>query len=162
MRKDGVSYRSARRVRVLAGFAGAAQRPSASPARALLDDKFVVNLGALVVGSDFTARLNGSSTTNPDIDFDETFGKAQRRHQDSRRRVLAHHSGAPSALPLLRQQHHPLARHRPGHRLGRQRFHAGGLVKPRRFKLFELAYEYAFIRQPTFELTAASACTGWT
>jgi hypothetical protein len=29
-------------------------------------------------------------------------------------------------------------------------------------KLFELAYEYAFMRRPTYEVAVASACTAWT
>jgi len=45
-----------------------------TPAQSLIQDKFVMNLGGFIVGTDVTAHLNGSSSTNPDIDFDQTFG----------------------------------------------------------------------------------------
>jgi hypothetical protein len=142
---------------LLAGLAGAAQAAqSASPAQALLDDKFVFNLGAFVVGSDFTARLNGSSTTNPDIDFDETFGKASdatRVRADALWRITpAHH------LRFLYFDN-STSRSRVIDRdiaWGDNTFQAGGVVESETdFKIAELAYEYAFMRQPTYELSGS-------
>src|SRR5947208_3193516 len=57
----------------LAGVTGLAQA-QLTPAKSLLQDKFVFNLGGFIVGTDVTAHLNGSSSTNPDVDFDQTFG----------------------------------------------------------------------------------------
>src|SRR5512140_1917458 len=56
--------------------AGAAVAQSPTNAQYLLTDKFVVNGGMFVMGTDVNARLNGQSTTNPDVNFDDTFGKA--------------------------------------------------------------------------------------
>jgi hypothetical protein len=61
------------------GFAVSAS--AQSPAQALLDNKFVFSLGGFAFNTDITARLDGQSTTNPDVDFDETFGSGG----DSRR-----------------------------------------------------------------------------
>jgi hypothetical protein len=60
-------------VLLAAGFANEA-RAQAGPAQTLLDGKFVGNLGGFIVGTDFKASLNGESTTNPEVDFDKTFG----------------------------------------------------------------------------------------
>ena len=43
-------------------------------AQGLISNSFVLSAGAFIVGTDVRARLNGSSTTNPEIDFDDTFG----------------------------------------------------------------------------------------
>jgi hypothetical protein len=141
---------------LLAGLAGTAQAQSASPAQALLDDKFVVSLGAFVVGSDLEARLNGASTTNPDIDFDETFGKA-----NDATRIRA------DALWRITPTHHlrflyfdnSSTRSRVIDRdiaWGDNTFQAGGLVESEtKFKIVELAYEYAFIRRPAYELNGS-------
>src|SRR5689334_20694775 len=56
-----------------AGFAGGANAQG-GPAQTLLDGKFVANLGGFIVGTDLKANLNGSTTNNPDVDFDKTFG----------------------------------------------------------------------------------------
>jgi hypothetical protein len=141
---------------LLAGMTGAAQAQSASPAQALLDDKFVFSLGAFVVGSDITARLNGSSTTNPDIDFDETFGKASdatRIRADGLWRITPTHH-----LRFLYFDN-STSRSRVIDRdiaWGDNTFQAGGLVESETdMKLFELAYEYAFMRRPTYEVSGS-------
>jgi len=141
---------------LLAGIAGTAQAQSTSPAQALLDDKFVVSLGAFVVESDLKARLNGSSTTNPDVDFDETFGKA-----DSATRIRL------DALWRITPTHHlrflyfdnSASRSRVIDRnivWGDNTFQAGGLVESETdTKIVEVAYEYAFMRRPTYEVNGS-------
>src|SRR6188768_1641178 len=65
-----------------------------TPAQSLIQDKFVMNLGGFIVGTDVTAHLNGSSSTNPDIDFDQTFGDgsdATRVRADALWRITPNH-----------------------------------------------------------------------
>ena len=125
-----------------------------SPAQAVLNNTFVGSLGGFIVTTDTTARLNGSSSTNPDIDFDQTFGNAN----DSTR-VRA------DALWRITPTHHlrflyfdnRTTRSRTIDRnvqWGDYTFQAGGLVEAEtKFRIYELAYEYAFLRQPDFELS---------
>ena len=55
-----------------AGAAGPALAQATTPAQALLANNWVFNLGGFVVNSDLKANLNGQSTQNPEVDFDET------------------------------------------------------------------------------------------
>ena len=48
-----------------------------SPAQALLDDSFVASLGTFIVNSSLKANFNGSVATNPEVNFDDTFGKSR-------------------------------------------------------------------------------------
>jgi hypothetical protein len=137
---------------VCAGALGAAQAQT-SPAQALLNNAFVGSLGGFIVSTDTTARLNGSSSTNPDIDFDETFGNGS-----DNTRIRA------DALWRITPVHHlrfmyfdnSTTRSRNIDRnvqWGDYTFQAGGLVEAEtKFRIIELAYEYAFMRQANFEL----------
>ena len=55
--------------------AGANGAHAQTPAESLLSNPFVFNLGGFILTTDVKAHLNGSSTTNPDIDFNDTFGR---------------------------------------------------------------------------------------
>ena len=59
------------------GMSGPALAQASGHAQSLLDDKFVLSVGAFVVRSDLKAGLNGQSATHPDIDFNDTFGRAR-------------------------------------------------------------------------------------
>jgi len=138
------------------GLAGTAQAQLASPAQALLDNKFVFNLGGFVLGTDTSARLNGSSASNPEVDFDQTFG-----HASDATRIRA------DALWRITPTHHvrflyfdnTVDRSRVIDRdikWGDYTFKAGGNVDSRvGLKIAELAYEYAFLRQPTYEVAGS-------
>ena len=139
-----------------AGFAGGAQAQSTAPAQTLLDGKVVANLGGFVLGTDLKARLNGETTSNPDVDFDKTFGKDNdntRVRGDLLWRVTPNHH-----LRFL-YFNNTTTRKRvidEDIQFGDDVFHAGGEVKATNsMKIGELAYEYAFIRQPTFELNGS-------
>ena len=124
-----------------------------SPAQALLNNTFVGSIGGFVVGTDTKARVNGSSSTNPDIDFDQTFGKAS----DSTR-------GRADVLWRITPTHHfrflyfdnTIDRSRAIDRdiqWGDYTFKAGAVVDSQvKFRIIEAAYEYAFMRRPDFEL----------
>ena len=127
-----------------------------SPSQALLNNTFVGSIGAFVVSTDTKARLNGTSSTNSDIDFDHTFGKAS----DSTR-------GRADALWRITPTHHlrflyfdnTVDRSRAIDRnveWGDYTFQAGAVVESQvKFKIIEAAYEYAFMRRPDFELAGS-------
>ena len=134
-----------------AGFAGGAQA-QAGPAQNLLDGKFVGNLGGFIVGTDLKANLNGSTVNNPDIDFDKTFGDSDntRIRADALWRITPTHH-----LRFLYFDDSTSRRRVIDEDLawGDHVFTANGEVKSKNsFKIYEFAYEYAFIRQPAFEL----------
>jgi hypothetical protein len=136
-----------------AGAIGAAHAQM-SPAQALLNNTFVGSLGGFIVGTDTTARLNGSSSTNPDIDFDQTFGNGSdstRVRADALWRITpAHH------LRFLYFDNRTSRSRNIDRNVqwGDYTFQAGGLVESEvKFRIYELAYEYAFLRQPDFELS---------
>ena len=134
-----------------AAFSSGAQA-QAGPAQTLLDGKLVFNLGAFIVGTDLEANLNGSTANNPDVDFDKTFGDADNT------RIRA------DLLWRLTPKHHlrflyfddTTSRRRvidEDIAWGDHTFTAGGEVRSKNsFKIYEFAYEYAFIKEPTWEL----------
>jgi hypothetical protein len=138
-----------------AGFANGA-RAQAGPAQTLLDGKLVANLGGFVVGTDFKASLNGESTNNPDIDFDKTFGDGSdqtRVRGDVLWRISPNHHLRfmyfKDTTTRKRVIDEDLA-------WGDHVFTANGEVKAKTgLKIAELAYEYAFIRQPTYEISGS-------
>jgi hypothetical protein len=127
-----------------------------SPAQALLDNRFVVNLGGFVFETETTARLDGSSTTNPDIDFDRTFGKpsdARRLRADALWRITPRHHLRfmyfDNSIDRARALDETIT-------WGDATFRAGATVQSQtEFKIAELAYEYAFVRQPTYEVAGS-------
>ena len=139
---------------LLSGGAIGAAHAQMSPAQALLNNTFVGSLGGFIVSTDTTARLNGSSSTNPDIDFDQTFGNGNdstRIRADALWRITpAHH------LRFLYFDNRTSRSRNIDRNVqwGDYTFQAGGLVEAEtKFRIYELAYEYAFLRQPDFELS---------
>ena len=131
--------------------------PRAGPAQTLLDGKVVGNLGGFIVGTDFKASLNGESTNNSEIDFDKTFGDGSDQTRVRADAPVADHAepspaaSSTSTTPTTRKRviDQDLA-------WGDHVFTAGGEVKAKTsLKIAELAYEYAFIRQPTFEINGS-------
>lgn len=135
--------------------AGSALAQSASPAQALLDNSWVLNLGAFVLATDTRASLNGQSLTNPEIDFDQTLGTADdatRVRGDALWRITpVHHlrfSYFNNSINRSKVIDNDFA-------WGDYTFKADGQVDSRQsMKVYELAYEYAFMKQPTYEVSA--------
>ncbi|WP_298832572.1 hypothetical protein [uncultured Piscinibacter sp.] len=129
---------------------------SPAPAQSLLDADVVLNVGAFVLSTDLNARLNGRSTVNPDVDFDETFGG-----DGNATRVRA------DALWRITRQHHLRLLYfddtRTSSRVldeqvqwGDYTFQVGGRTELQsRLTIGELAYEYGFIHRPGFELAGS-------
>jgi len=139
-----------------AGFANGAHAQAGGPAQTLLDGTVVGNIGGFIVGTDFKASLNGESTNNSQIDFDKTFGDGSdqtRIRADLLWRINPNHH-----LRFLYFDDSTRRKRVIDSDLawGDNVFTAGGEVKLKTsLKIAELAYEYAFIRQPTFELNGS-------
>jgi hypothetical protein len=129
---------------------------SAEPASDLLDDTWIVSVGAFVLGTHISGSLNGQAIDNPEIDFDETFGGANdatRVRADVLWRITpAHHlrfmyfNNTVDRSRVLEEDI----------RWGDFTFLAGAKVDFRqKLETFELAYEYAFLRRPAYEVSAS-------
>jgi hypothetical protein len=139
-------------VALVAGTAAVAQ----SPAQALVDNRFVFNLGAFVVGTDLKASLAGEFTgDHEDVDFDETFGlgeNATRWRAEALWRITPRHH--------LRFGYFDYSKSRKevidgDIEWGDYTFTAGGEVKAdMAANVFLLTYEYAFARAPNYEIAA--------
>jgi len=139
----------------LAAVAGTAFAQQASPAQALLDNAWVFNFGAFVVGSDLTAALNGQSSNNPAIDFDDTFGRA-----DDATRIRA------EALWRITPAHHLRLMYFDNKndrskiidrdiKWGDYTFKANGKVDlGYKHEVIAFGYEWAFMRAPSYEIAA--------
>ena len=127
-----------------------------TPAQSLIQDKFVFNLGGFILGTDVTAHLNGSSSTNPDIDFDETFGKgsdATRVRADALWRITPNHHLRFLYFNNTNDRTNAISRDIAW---GDYTFKAGATVESRtKFQIFEMAYEYAFYRTPDLEVSGS-------
>ncbi len=138
------------------GMAGSALAQAVSPAQALLSQSVVINAGAFLVQTDLKANLNGQSVDNPEINFDETFGKA-----NDATRVRA------DALWRINPRHHlsfmyfdnSVSRTKVLDRQvdwGDNVYQVGATVTSEsKFKVGAIAYEYAFMRDPNYEVAAS-------
>lgn len=139
----------------LLGAAGLAQA-QLTPAQSLIQDKFVLNLGGFIVGTDLTARLNGSSSTNPDIDFDKTFGNGSdstRVRADALWRFTPNHHLRFLYFNNTSDRTATIDRNIAW---GDYTFQAGATVESKtKFQIYELAYEYAFWRTPDVEINGS-------
>ena len=138
------------------GLAGSVAAQSTSGAEGLLNDSWVLNVGGFFFGTSVKANLNGQSSSNPEIDFDETFGKASdasRIRADVLWRLTPTHrlralyfDNSQSRSTVLENDFE----------WGDYTFLKGSNVSySEKFNVFELAYEYAFLRRPTYEVAAS-------
>lgn len=138
------------------GMAGAALAQPVSPAQALLSQSFVINAGAFFVQSDLKASLNGQSAQNPEIDFDETFGKASdatRVRADALWRINPKHHLAFMYFDYSISRTKKLDRQVDW---GDNVYQVGATVTSEStFKVGALSYEYAFMREPNYEVAAS-------
>jgi hypothetical protein len=139
----------------LLGATGLAQAQM-TPAQSLISDKFVLNLGGFIVGTDLTAHLNGSSSTNSDIDFDQTFGNASdatRVRADALWRITPNHHLRFLYFNNTQDVTRAIDRNIVW---GDYTFQAGATVESKtKFQIWELAYEYAFWRTPDVEISGS-------
>ena len=137
--------------------AGSAFAQAAEPASGLLDDTWVVSVGAFMLGTQLRGSLNGQAVDNPEIDFDETFGSANdatRFRADVLWRITPVHHLRFMVFNITIDRASIL---NEALRWGDYTFEAGGKVDFRqKLKTFELAYEYAFLRGAELEVSASA------
>ncbi len=136
----------------LAGGSALAQ----SPTQGWLDRRFAVDLGTFVIGTELKASLNGEvSTDNEEVDFDETFGLGKdvtRWRVDALWRIAPRHQ--------LRFAYFDTSSARTETidgdiEWGDYVFTAGGEVTAEfEARVYILSYEYAFVRDPRYEIAA--------
>jgi hypothetical protein len=143
---------------VAAGLLGLLGTPSAlaqlTNSQGLLENRFIVNAGAFIVSTDVKARVDGTTTAGQDVDFDDRFGTAS---DETRGRL--------DALWRITPRHHlrfmyfdnRVTRNRVLDRditWGDNTYHVGANVESQiKLSVYELAYEYAFLKQPTYEVS---------
>jgi hypothetical protein len=141
---------------VFGALAAPAMAQSATYAEGLLNNSWVFNLGGFFYGTDLTANLNGQSTTNPEVDFDKTFGKADdqtRVRADVLWRITPAHRMRLMYFDNSVTRSRVLEEDVPW---GDYTFNTGSRVDfKQEFKAINVAYEYAFLRRPTYELAAS-------
>ena len=128
-----------------------------SPAEDLLKDRFNVDLGTFLVGSNLNGSLRGSANTNnQNLDFDKEFGTDA---DQTRWR-------ADVMWRITERQHlrfmyfdNDISRTRTiDHDIewGDYTFSAGGQVTAeQKFRVYELSYEFAFLRADNYEVVAS-------
>jgi hypothetical protein len=140
---------------LLAGAAGHAGAQESGAAQAVLDSRFGVDLGAFIVNSNLKARLNGASQTNPDIDFDDSFGRAKdaiRWRADALWRITPKHQLRFMYFDNASSRTRTLSEDIPW---GDYTFHVGASATlDYKQQTSALTYEYAFIREPNYEVAA--------
>lgn len=142
---------------LMAAYSSSASAQANSGAEGLLTDTWNVSLGAFAYGANVKARLNGSSTSNPEVDFDETFGKANdstRVRADALWRITpAHH---------LRFMYFDNATSRTKTLVEDVKWGDYTFLKNSsatfqdEISVISLAYEYALMRGKTYEINASA------
>ena len=145
----------------LAQASSAAEMPSNganSSSENLLNDRFVVSLGGFVVSSKINGSLSGTANTSgEDTDFDKRFGtdadQTRLRAEVLWRITPRQHlrfSYFNNAVQGTRAIDQDLA-------WGDYTFQAGGQVTAEvKFRVYELNYEFAFLRRQNYEIVAVA------
>jgi len=124
-----------------------------TPAQAMISSPLVGNLGAFIINSDLNARLDGQSSSNPDIDFNNDFGRARdatRVRADVLWRITPRHHLRLMYFDYSSQNSRVLSQDVA---FGDYTFLAGSNATSNfKFNTTELAYEYAFLRDPNYEV----------
>jgi hypothetical protein len=127
-----------------------------SPAEDLLNDRFVVALGGFVVSSSINGSLRGSAnTSDQNVDFDKQFGTDA---DQTRWRGELLWRITPTQHVRFSYFNDDLRRTRPIDQnlaWGDYTFIAGGQVTAEtKFRVYELDYEFAFLRRRNYEIVA--------
>ena len=129
-----------------------------TPAQHLLNDKWVIQAGTFVLSSHVDSNLNGNANLEgKSINFDKDFG--------SNGDVTVIRAGAlwrwkPRHHLVFQYFHNRLTRTRTFDKdlaWGDYNFLANGQVSFKNtFSIYELSYEYAFLRRPTYEVAGSA------
>ena len=129
-----------------------------SPSEELLNDRFIVTVGAFVVTSNVNGNLSGSANTSgQNIDFDKQFGTDA---DQARLRVDVLWRITPRQHLRFSYFNDDVQRTRTIDRdlaWGDYTFLAGGQVTAEtNSRVYELDYEFAFLRRPNYEIEAVA------
>jgi len=128
-----------------------------SPAQGLIDNSFVVNAGVYLVGTDMKVSLNGNAANTSDIDLNSNLEKptdAKRTRLDVLWRINPRHhvrflyfNNDVTRTKTLAQDIS----------YGDYTFQSGSYLESQsKLTVYELAYEYAFMREPNYEVAASA------
>lgn len=139
----------------LLGLSAANSAFAQSPAQSLLENTLTVQAGGFLLGTDIKARLQGGiHRGNIDVDFDRTFNlgrSANRWRADSLWRMTPAHQLRFSYFDFSKIGRRTLDRDIAW---GDYTFLAGAEAEARyESSIYVLTYEYAFLRQPNYEVT---------
>jgi len=139
-----------------AGAPGLAVAQTGGYAEGLLNNSWVFNVGGFIYQTGLNARLDGESSQNPEIDFDETFGQS-----DDATRVRADVLWRITPTHRLRFMYFDNSNSRTkvlgeDVQWGDYTFlKDSSATFDQEFEVYALSYEWAFMRSPTYELAAS-------
>jgi hypothetical protein len=139
-----------------AAAASVAQAQTSAPAEDVLNSALVLDAGLFILGTHTSASLNGQGTNNPQVDFDQAFGTGydtQRFRVDGLWRITPRQHLEfmyfTNAVSRTRTLDKDIS-------WGDDTFVADADVTARtRLSVYELGYEYAFIRNSTLEVAGS-------
>ena len=129
-----------------------------SPSEKLLNDRFIVTVGAFVVTSGINGSLSGrANTSNQNINFDKRFGTdadQTRSRADVLWRITPRQQVRFSYFTNDVQRTRTIDQNLAW---GDYTLLAGGDVTAEtKFRVYELAYQFAFLRRPNYEVVAVA------
>jgi hypothetical protein len=128
---------------------------SETPSAQLLNETFQIDVGVFVLGQTTKASLNGQGTNNPQVDFNQAFGTGydtQRFRVDGLWRITERNHISFMYFTNGISRTGAIDPETPVH-WGDYSFY-GSVTAKSRLSVYELGYEYAFIKNPTFEWAA--------
>jgi hypothetical protein len=129
-----------------------------TPSEDLLNDRFVITIGAFIVTSNVNGSLSGSANTSDQkVDFDKEFGTDT---DQTRWRADVLWRITPRQQVRFSYFNDDVQRTRPIDQdlaWGDYTFLAGGEVNAQtNFRVYELDYQFAFLRRPNYEIVAVA------
>jgi len=145
-------------IAILLATAASAPARAGSPTEDLLNDRFVISVGGFVVSSTLNGSLLGSANTGDQrIDFAKQFGTDA---EQTRWRGEVLWRITPTQHVRFSYFSNDVARTRSIDQdlpWGDYTFKAGGQVTAEtKFRVYELNYEFAFLRRPNYEIVAVA------
>lgn len=129
---------------------------SETPASQVLNATFQLDVGLFILGTTTKASLNGQGTNNPQVDFNHSFGTGydtQRFRLDGIWRISERHHVEFMYFTNGVSRTRSIDPADPV-KWGDYAF-SGSVTAKNRLSVYELGYEYAFIKNPTFELAGS-------
>ncbi len=128
-----------------------------TPTEGLLTDRFVATLGTFIVNTDLSAELNGQSVKNPEVNFNDDLGVGgdfTRARLDFLWRINETHHIRFLVFTNNTTYNRVVDRNIEW---GDYTFQTNTNIQTKfKFNVYELGYEYAFLRGPTYEVGATA------